>query len=82
LWFRERERPVAMRWIDLVLLAEVLGDVDEFFRSPAHFPVVWAELRAFGSGPERPDAGALLDAVCLHAARLRELIGRGDDVTR
>ncbi|MHB8341840.1 MAG: hypothetical protein ACYDB7_11815 [Mycobacteriales bacterium] len=72
--------PVVLPWIEVVLLAEVLADVDEFFHSPEHFPRVWAELRSYGAAPGRPDAGYLVDAVGLHADRLRELTTSWEDL--
>jgi hypothetical protein len=63
-------------------LAELLTDVDEFLRSPEHFARVWAELVAYCARPGRPDAGGLVDAVSLHAMRLRTLASDCDAATR
>ncbi|HUZ03161.1 MAG TPA: hypothetical protein VMU89_22675 [Thermomicrobiaceae bacterium] len=58
---------------ELVLLAELLGELDEFLRSPAHHDVVFGALRTHVTGGGRPDAGYLIDAVQLTAAYLRRL---------
>jgi hypothetical protein len=62
-------------------LAVVLTDVDEFLRSPEHFSRVWAELAAYCARPGRPDAGGLIDAVSLHAMRLRAVVSDCDAAT-
>ena len=56
---------------DVVLVAELLGDIEEFLRSSDG---VFAELRAFAAQPGRPDAGYLVDAVSFNAAHLRRLL--------
>jgi hypothetical protein len=61
---------------EVVLLAQLLTDVEEFLRSSGG---VFAELRAFAAQPGRPDAGYLIDAVSFNAGNLRRLLAAPGD---
>ena len=69
-------RSLTLPAADVVLLAELLNDVDEFLRSSDG---VFAELRAFAAQPGRPDAGYLIDAVSFTTAHLRRLLAASGD---
>jgi hypothetical protein len=69
-------RSLTLPAADVVLLAELLDDVDEFLRSSGG---IVAELRAFAAQPGRPDAGCLIDAVSFNAAHLRRLLADPGD---
>ena len=71
-------RSLTLPAADVVLLAELLDDVDEFLRSSSGG--VFAELRAFAARPGRPDAGYLIDAVSFNAAHLRRLVAASGEV--
>ncbi|MGH2500784.1 MAG: hypothetical protein ACRDF0_11950 [Candidatus Limnocylindria bacterium] len=69
---------VTLPAIGAILLAELLNELDEFFRSPGHGDVAWTELRAYAAQRGRPNAGYLIDALSLFAARLHRLTAEID----
>lgn len=67
--------------IDVVLLAELLGDLDAFLRSPHHHEAIWAQLRDYCARNCQFDPGYLIDTVSIFAEHLGELtaeINRAD----
>lgn len=70
--------PITLAAFDVILLAELLGDLDGFLRSPDHHDAIWAALRSYCARTAGCDAGHLVDAVSLFARHLGELIAHVD----
>jgi hypothetical protein len=64
--------------IDVVVLAELLGDLDGFLRSPHHTETIWAQLRDYCARDCQFDPGYLIDTVSIFAEHLGELTARID----